>query len=240
MSDDDIDELGERAYGSTTGEVLDFIVKGLTTGKYRPGQRLNAATLCRELNLSKAPVREALHMLAGEGVIDMPKNRGAFIRELTPTNLLQLWEVSSLAFGREIRVAAHFIYKPEASAAIAAAMGRIRAEQKRGPGLAFFQSLNFFHAAVSEVADNPFLVSSQLRRLVEFWLPYVLRAVPLEVYIGTYVANYERITSALLAGDGRTAESAFHYHARWSAAIIKGDRPPPDGPWCDEEGPVSL
>ncbi len=235
-----MDESNERAYGSTTGEVLDFIVTGLTTGKYRPGQRLNAATLCRELNLSKAPVREALALLAGEGVIDMPKNRGAFIRELTPTNLLQLWEVSSLAFGRELRVAAHFIYKRDASAAIRDAMERIRAAQKQGPGLGFFQSLNGFHGAVSEIAQNPFLVSGQLRRLVEFWLPYVLRAVPLDIYIGTYVANYDRISSALLAGDGRTAESAFHYHARWSAAIIKGDRPPADGPWCDEEGPVSL
>ena len=58
-------DIATAAFGSTTGQVLQFIIDGLATGRYEPGQRLNAASLCKELGLRKAPVREALHVLAG-------------------------------------------------------------------------------------------------------------------------------------------------------------------------------
>ena len=110
------------AFGSTTGQVLQFIIDGLATGRYEPGQRLNAASLCKELGLSKAPVREALHVLAGEGVIDMPKNRGAIIRDLTRQDLLDLWEAFALTIGREIRLAVNGMQDATARARLLAAM----------------------------------------------------------------------------------------------------------------------
>jgi DNA-binding GntR family transcriptional regulator len=222
------------AFSGTTSQVLDYIIDGLASGRYAPGQKLNAATLCKELTLSKAPIREALHVLAGEGVVDMPKNRGAFIRELTKEDLLRLWEVFALTYGREIRAAARVIDKPGAAERVRDGLEAIRAEWRKGPSLQFYHALHVFHAAVADVCDNPFLVPSQTRRLGEFWLPYILRAMPLEVYLDTYLANYQRIGDALLTGDGQTAESAFHYHARWSAAILRGARPEPGGPWIDE------
>jgi DNA-binding GntR family transcriptional regulator len=224
----------DAIFSSTTGQVLDFIIRELASGRYSPGQRLNAASLAKELKLSKAPIREALHVLAGEGVVDMPKNRGAFIRELSQADLLRLWEMFSLTFGREIRSAARNVDKPDAIDRLNQAMAAICVQRDRGPSLDFYKSLHGFHGVVATLSDNPFLVTMQVRRLGEFWLPYILRAMPLDVYIDFYTGNYQRICDALVAGDGATAESAFHYHAKWSAAVLKGLQPPPAGPWCDE------
>lgn len=224
-------DTSTAAFGSTTGLVLQFIIDGLASGKYEPGQRLNAASLCEELGLSKAPVREALHVLAGEGVIDMRKNRGALIRELTQQDLLDLWEAFSLTIGREIRLATHGMTDPEARKRLLAAMEGIREEHDRGASINFYRALHVFHDAARSCVDNKFIVNSQMLRLAEFWLPYIQRSVPLTTYIGHYVANYQRICDAMIAGDAPTAESAFHYHGRWSAAIIRGEFPDPDSPW---------
>lgn len=219
------------AFGSTTGQVLQFIIDGLATGRYEPGQRLNAASLCKELGLSKAPVREALHVLAGEGVIDMPKNRGAIIRDLTRQDLLDLWEAFALTIGREIRLAVNGMQDATARARLLAAMQGIKEERDRGASINFYRALHGFHDAARQCVDNRFIVNSQMLRLAEFWLPYIQRSVPLDTYIDHYVANYQRICNAMIAGDAPTAESAFHYHGRWSAAIIRGEFPDPASPW---------
>jgi len=234
LADKQIDVTEEdEPFGRTTTIVLEYIIKGLSDGRYQPGQRLNAATLCSELGLSKAPVREALHVLAGEGVIAMVKNRGALIRDLSKDDLIQLWDVVSLNYGAEIRLAARNMDRPGAIVMVRKAMAGIVSERDRGPSMDFYKALHVLHNdVVAPLCDNPFMVSPQTRRLGEYWLPYISRVIPLETYIDRYVLNYQRITDALIAGDGATAESAFHYHAQWSAAIIRGDAPNPRGPWC--------
>ena len=224
-------DIATAAFGSTTGQVLQFIIDGLATGRYEPGQRLNAASLCKELGLSKAPVREALHVLAGEGVIDMPKNRGAIIRDLTRQDLLDLWEAFALTIGREIRLAVNGMQDATARERLLAAMQGIKEERDRGASINFYRALHGFHDAARQCVDNLFIVNSQMLRLAEFWLPYIQRSVPLDTYIDHYVANYQRICDAMIAGDAPTAESAFHYHGRWSAAIIRGEFTDPASPW---------
>ncbi|MEO0999186.1 MAG: GntR family transcriptional regulator, partial [Pseudomonadota bacterium] len=61
-------------------------------GRYAPGQRLIAADLAEEFDVSRAPVREALHVLSGEGVIDLVPNRGAMIRKASAKEIRDLLE----------------------------------------------------------------------------------------------------------------------------------------------------
>lgn len=222
------------SFGNTTAGVLETIIEGMASGEYAPGDRVNAAQLAKALGLSKAPVREALHVLAGEGIIDMPKNRGAFIRKLSDADLLRLWDVFALNFGRELRVAARAVARAGPDRPLIEAMARIAAAGQRRGALAFLQALHGFHYEVARLAGDDFAMPSQIRRLAEFWIPTIARRVPLERYLGPYVGNYQRICDALVAGDGRSAESAFHYHARWSQAILRGDPVPESGAWCDE------
>lgn len=221
------------AFSRTTAAVLAHIVAGLSSGRFAPGQKLNAASLCRELELSKAPVREALHVLAGEGVLGLSPNRGAFIRMLSRADLIKLWEAFAVAVGYELRAAATMIGTAGAVEQLKCAMEAIRACP---PGPDFVRKLNNFHAVVSSLVDNPYIVASQTRRLAEFWIPYILANIPLEEYLGVYIGNYARIYNCLIAGDGASSESCFHYHAHWSAAIIAGARPDPDAPWIDATG----
>ncbi len=55
--------------------LRDLIVEG-----YVPeGERINESALCRELQVSRTPIREALKVLASEGLVELSHNRGAIV-----------------------------------------------------------------------------------------------------------------------------------------------------------------
>jgi len=55
----------------SSDRVLQTIIEGLLEGRYQPGERVVARQLAEQLGVSIVPVREAIHILAGEGVIDL-------------------------------------------------------------------------------------------------------------------------------------------------------------------------
>ena len=65
----------------------------LRSGRFRPGQRLEPAVLSDELNASITPVREALHRLTGERLVEAPRHEGFRVPLLTESSLrhLYLW-----------------------------------------------------------------------------------------------------------------------------------------------------
>jgi len=82
-----------RPSGTLHGELLvalrDFIVEG----NLEDGARVPERALCERFNISRTPLREALKVLAAEGLIELLPNRGARVRELSPADLRELFDV---------------------------------------------------------------------------------------------------------------------------------------------------
>ena len=75
----------------TFERVYAAIKQRLREGIYRPGDRLEPAALSDELNASVTPVRDALHRLTGERLVDAPRHEGFRVPMLTETQLRQLY-----------------------------------------------------------------------------------------------------------------------------------------------------
>jgi DNA-binding GntR family transcriptional regulator len=75
----------------TFERVYAAIRQRLREGVYRPGDRLEPAALSDELNASVTPVRDALHRLTGERLVDAPRHEGFRVPMLTETTLRQLY-----------------------------------------------------------------------------------------------------------------------------------------------------
>jgi DNA-binding GntR family transcriptional regulator len=60
-------------------QLADHIVLLLAKGELQPGQRLFESDLCRQLGVSRVPLREALRLLQAQGVVNTEPNRGSFI-----------------------------------------------------------------------------------------------------------------------------------------------------------------
>lgn len=69
--------------------LRDFLVEG----NLADGARVPERALCERFNISRTPLREALKVLAAEGLIELLPNRGARVRELSPEDVRELFDV---------------------------------------------------------------------------------------------------------------------------------------------------
>lgn len=78
---------------STFERVYASIKERLVSGDFRPGERLEPVHLSEELNSSVTPVRDALHRLTGERLVDAPKHEGFRVPVVSEVMLrwLYLW-----------------------------------------------------------------------------------------------------------------------------------------------------
>ena len=75
----------------TFERVYAAIKERLRSGVYRPGEKLEPAVLAEELNASVTPVRDALHRLTGERLVEAPRHEGFRVPMLTETMLRHLY-----------------------------------------------------------------------------------------------------------------------------------------------------
>lgn len=214
--------------------VLDELLRGIIAGDYRPGQRLVAAKLCSKLELSLAPVREALHVLAGEGIVELHRNRGAVLREMSKQDVLDLCPIVATAAGASIEIAASRIHLGNNRAIVRAEMAKVRENIHLTSAFEFYLKTNQYHYALNAMTGNPFIESMVNRHLITYWEVFLAQNLPLLDFKKDYITNYERLTEAILVGDVRSAVSIWNYHVNWTIAILKGEAITPGAPWVRE------
>src|SRR5437764_15152487 len=75
----------------TFERVYAAVKQQLREGVFRPGTRLEPAVLSDELNASVTPVRDALHRLTGERLVEAPRHEGFRTPMMTEVLLRQLY-----------------------------------------------------------------------------------------------------------------------------------------------------
>src|SRR5258706_362975 len=63
-------------------ETVDRLRDLIVQGRLAPGGRLNERVLCEQLGISRTPLREAIKLLATEGLVDLLPNRGAIVSRI--------------------------------------------------------------------------------------------------------------------------------------------------------------
>lgn len=74
-------------------EAVDRLRDLIIQGQLAPGVRLNERVLCERLGLSRTPLREAIKLLATEGLVELLPNRGAVVSRIDADGLAQTLEV---------------------------------------------------------------------------------------------------------------------------------------------------
>lgn len=84
--------------GATADRVYDALKQRLLSGEVLPGERLDPTRLAEEFFSSKTPVRDALHRLAGEHLVDSRTGEGFHLPLVTEPGLrdLYIWNASLL------------------------------------------------------------------------------------------------------------------------------------------------
>ena len=194
--------------------VVDAIVDGVMSGRYAQGQRLIAADLASEYNVSRAPVREALHMLAGEGVVELLANRGARIRRLSAQERIDFLEFTEAICVLGVRLATSRMSEPECRERIVNAFAQIEAAAARRHDRDFVDALYRYHIELNTLSGNQFLEFFYRRPHMRFYTTLLADMAP-GGHWEQYTLNYRLIHDMIISGDGHSAVITFTSHIRW-------------------------
>lgn len=201
--------------------VLEYILDEMDGGRLVPGGRVNAARISAQLSLSAAPVREALSVLAGRGVLELLPDRGAIIRPLSPDEVCQLWELIASIGGLGLRSAGAAVREGRDTSELRQRYESILEAIADGTPIRLMSALNEWHFTANALGGNSFVNAALDRLGVPYWDRFLIAHLDVNRHIAGYRDNYRRMHDAVLAGDGHTAESALRFHAEWSIGLIK-------------------
>jgi DNA-binding GntR family transcriptional regulator len=182
----------------------------ITQGIIPAGARINEVVLGTQLGVSRTPLREAVRMLAGEGLVDLVPARGAVVRKLSvkdvADSLVVLKSMEELA-GR-LACANASEQGVEEVTALHRAMLERYAERDR---LAYFKLNQAIHSALVALSDNATLAWTH--EVIQARMKHIrfIGNAEAEKWAGA-VEEHEEMIRALQARDGERLAAALGLH----------------------------
>jgi DNA-binding GntR family transcriptional regulator len=177
--------------------VAEELRQSILTSRRKPGDRLIEEQLSEELGVSRIPIREALHALAAEGLVEVLPRRGASVADVSPEVARDLVEVRATLEGLNARLAARH-HQP----AIIDELRQVLAEGNRAAKSGNVDDLvrlnGAFHDKLAEAGRNSILWD-------------IMRTLR------------ERTSLVFAANTSRRAQQDWDEHSRILAAVIDGD-----------------
>ncbi|HSX95453.1 MAG TPA: GntR family transcriptional regulator [Hydrogenophaga sp.] len=131
----------------------------LVEGDIPPGAKLNERALCEALRISRTPLREAIKMLAAEGLVELLPNRGSVAVQLDEEDVRHTFEVMAGLEALSGQLAAQRIGEAEVAEIEAMHFEMLAAYTRRD--LSTYYRLNAaIHRAINVAAGNPVLTST--------------------------------------------------------------------------------
>jgi DNA-binding GntR family transcriptional regulator len=174
----------------------------ILSGRTDPGERLVEEQLTRRLGISRAPLREALRLLAQQGLVEHIPRRGARVATLSDQDVRELYEVRDVLERHAVQQA----LAPSADRyvdGVRAALDVMRDATADGDRMVIADAHRRFHVALVALGGN-----RQLSALYESVL------VRLQLYMAV---NLRREAEVSTASDG------VHRHERLLAVVEAGD-----------------
>jgi DNA-binding GntR family transcriptional regulator len=131
----------------------------LIEGRIPPGAKLNERVLAEQLRVSRTPLREAIKLLAVEGLVDLLPNRGAVAVKLTEADVLHTFEVLAGLEAMSGELAAQRIDDAEL-AEIRALHYEMKACFTRRDLSNYYRLNAAIHVAINAAAKNPVLAAT--------------------------------------------------------------------------------
>jgi DNA-binding GntR family transcriptional regulator len=134
-------------------KIGDVLRGWILEGELKPGERIVELTLARKLNVSRAPLREALWLLARQGLVQIRAHHGATVTQLSEQDIREIFEIRLLLethAAKKIRASAN----GEAKSALKHALAELE-EASRQRDIRLFSAADLrFHQTLWELGGN--------------------------------------------------------------------------------------
>ena len=184
-----------------------------------PGSYIDELALAAQWQISRTPLREALKVLAAEGLVELVPRRGARVVELTDADAEQLFPVMAMLEGR-----CAFEATQRATADDLMQLQRLHDALERNAAArdldGYYRVNHDFHSKVQALAANRWLdrATGDLRRFMRLWRS---RQLKLPGRIDASINEHRVLLDAMLQRDAPRAERAMHDHLMAQLAALK-------------------
>jgi DNA-binding GntR family transcriptional regulator len=184
-----------------------------------PGSWIDELALAAQWQISRTPLREALKVLAAEGLVTLVPRRGAQVVELTDADAEQLFPVMAMLEGRCALEATQ-----RASEDDLAQLRRLHEGLERHAAAqdvdGYYRANHEFHSLVQALAANRWLdrATGDLRRFMRLWRG---RQLKLPGRIDASIQEHRALLAAMLGRDAAAAERAMHDHLMAQLTALK-------------------
>ncbi len=189
-------------------EVAELLRQRIFRRELQPGSWIDELKIAEEYGISRTPLREALKVLAAEGLVTMKVRRGAYVTEVSEKDLANVYHLLGLLEADAAGVVAR-----TASAGQLAELRVLHAELAAATGdrERFFELNERFHLRLLEIADNRWRdqMVADLRKVMKLNRHNSLFK---SGRLQESLAEHERILDALLARDADAAQARMREH----------------------------
>ena len=205
-------------------EVAERLREQIFTRALEPGSWIDEQRLALEFGISRTPLREALKVLAVEGLVTMKLRRGAYVTEMSQRDVTDVYHLLSLLESDAAAVVAR-----NASAAQMTELARLHAELETAVGdhEHFFALNEAFHLALLAIADNRWRsqMVHDLRKVMKLNRHHSLFRAG---RINASLREHRALMAALRRRDAEAAAALMRDHFRNGlAAATPSDKPKP-------------
>ena len=204
-------------------QAVEHIEEGIRNGLYLPGQRLVEAEVAASSGLGVGPVREALRLLAGEGLVEVRPYRGAVVKRLSAEEIVQIYQAAKGVVYMSLTLAAPALRDAANRERILAAVEQVRAFEE-APITDLLRAVTHYYFVLHDIAGNHYL-TVLIRRLHLGLVHREVANLHPTIDRGRVVRAYAEATEALLAGDAQRAiDIKMAYFDNYIEAIRKAGR----------------
>ncbi|MGQ4273780.1 GntR family transcriptional regulator [Terrihabitans sp. B22-R8] len=208
---------GDREGSTRSVSITEDLRCAILAGEFQPGERMLEVSLSERLNVSRTPIRAALHSLAGEGLLDHFPNRGYYVREFSLDEIMQAYEIRATLEGLAAKRAAQIGLSDAERDIIETALREgddlLSKPELEPSARSAYADINVaFHSAIHQAGQSRMLrdmlrMSQQVapsshRNVIAFEHPDVRRRHD----------DHHRIYEAVLYRDGARAEMLMRNH----------------------------
>lgn len=199
-------------------EAVDRLRDLIVQGQLAPGVRLNERLLCERLGVSRTPLREAIKLLAAEGLVDLLPNRGAVVSPVDARAIAETMEVMGALEGLAGELACRRA-SPARLAAIRTLHDRMLARYAQGDLAGYFRYNQAIHHEIVAAAGNAKLAASYGQLNANVRRVRYMANLSRERWAAA-VAEHEQIIGALEARDVQRLRRLLQDHLAHKLASV--------------------
>ena len=199
-------------------DVAELLRQRIFNHELEPGSWIDELKLAEVYGISRTPLREALKVLAAEGLVTIKVRRGAYVTEVSQRDLIEVYDLLGSLESDAARVVAHSASEQQLTELQALHQqlehAALPSQQNRER---FFEVNQAFHQRLLEMADNRWRIQvvADLRKVLKLNRHNSLLKIG---RIQESLQEHRNLMRALMARDAQGAAECMRQHIRTGLA----------------------